>query len=337
MQFTSKQMEEITASTFLVTGGAGFIGSHIAECLLNAGARKVRILDNLSTGRFRNMAHFANHPRFQFTNGDIRDIDTCRDACRGMDYVFHQAAVGSDPRSIQDARTTNNVNVSGFLNMMLVAQAAGVKRFVYASGFPIYGDNNQLYKTEKRVSPYTDNKFINELYADVFARMYGMETIGLRYFNVFGQRHSPHSEYAAVIPQMVRQLMRHESPVLNGMGEYSQDFNYIENVVQANMLAVLTTDPKAINQVYNIAFEERTSIYQLVICLKELLSAFDERIAGVDVMHEPDPVNKEEVVITRKAKELLGYQPRYSLRNGLLQSASWYWTYLPQLELEIKN
>jgi UDP-N-acetylglucosamine 4-epimerase len=284
------------------------------------------------------MAHFANHPRFQFTNGDIRDIDTCRDACRGMDYVFHQAALGSDPRSIQDASTTNNVNVSGFLNMLLVAQAAGVKRFVYASGFPIYGDNNQLYKTEKRVSPYTDNKFINELYAEVFARMYGMETIGLRYFNVFGQRHSPQSEYAAIIPKLVRLLMRHESPVLNGTGEYSHDFNYIENVVQANMLAVLTTDPKAINQVYNIAFEERTSLYQLVICLKELLSAFDERVAAVDVVHEPLPVNKEDdVVITRKAKELLGYQPRYSLRNGLLQSASWYWTYLPQLELEIRN
>ena len=172
----------------------------------------------------------------------------------------------------------------------------------------------------------------------MFAKMYGMETIGLRYFNVFGQRHSPQSEYAAIIPKLVMQLMRHESPALNGDGEYSHDFNFIGNVVQANLLAVLTADAKAINQVYNITFEERTSLYQLAICLKEMLSAFDESIAGVNIMHEPVPVNTEDdVAITQKARELLGYQPHYSLRHGLLQSASWYWTYLPQLKLEIRN
>lgn len=337
MNFTTNQTEKVSASSFLVTGGAGFIGSHIAECLLNAGARKVRVLDNLSTGRFRNMAPFANHPRFEFMKGDIRDVDTCKRAVQGMDYVLHQAALGSDPASVKDARTTNDVNVSGFLNMLLVAQTAGVKRFIYASGFPIYGDNNQVYRTEKKISPYTENKFINELYADVFARLHGMETIGLRYFNVFGQRHDPQSEYAAIIPQFVMQLMRHESPVINGEGEYSHDFNYIENVVQANMLALLTTDPRAINQVYNIAFEERTSLQQLALYLKEFLSAFDEKMAGVEIIHAPAAAkDEEEVAITRKAKELLGYHPRYSLQTGLLQSASWYWAYLPEFALETK-
>jgi UDP-N-acetylglucosamine 4-epimerase len=248
-----------------------------------------------------------------------------------MDYVLHQAALGSDPALTKDAITTNNVNVSGFLNMLLVSQAAGVKRFVYASGFPIYGDNNQVYKTEKRVSPYTENKFVNELYADVFAKIYGLETIGLRYFNVFGQRQSPQSEYAAVIPQFIMQLMRHESPVIDGAGEYSHDFNYIENVVQANILAALTTNANAINQVYNITFEERTSLHQLALYLKEFLSVFDPKIADVEIVHEPAPVDKgDDIAIAEKAKELLGYQPRFSLRNGLLLSASWYWAYLPQ-------
>jgi UDP-N-acetylglucosamine 4-epimerase len=341
MQLSTPQFEKISNSSFLVTGGAGFIGSHIAEFLLNAGARKVRVLDNLSTGHFRNVAPFANHPAFEFMKGDIRDVDTCKAVCQGMDYVFHQAALGSDPESIKDAVTTNDVNVSGFLNMLVVAQAAGVKRFVYASGFPVYGNNNELHTTEEKVATYTDNKFINELHVGVFSKVYRMETIGLRYFNVFGQRQDPQSAYAAVIPKFVMQLINHESPVIKGTEEYSHDFNYIENVVQANIVAVLTTDPRALNQVYNIAFEERTSLHQLATYLKEFLSVFDKRIADVEIMFDPVPANNaDSIAMVEEAKELLGYQPHYSLRNGLLKSVSWYWAYLPQFDLEaqeIKN
>ena len=309
MKFTTKQTDEISASTFLVTGGAGFIGSHTAECLLNAGARKVRILDNLSTGRFRNMAPFANHPRFEFLNGDIGNVDTCIAACKGMDYVFHFAA--SEP--INDAVTASDVSTAGFLNMLAVAQTAGVKRFVYAAG--------------------AEN--INELYADQFAKLYGMETIGLRYANVFGPRQDPQSRYAAVIPEFVMQLMRHEPLVINGAGGYTHAFNYIENVVEANLLAALTRDPEAINQVYVITFEERNSLYQLALYLKEFLSVFDENIDSVEIVHEPVLTDKEEAIAnTGKAKELLGYRCRYTLRTGLLLSASWYWAYLPQFAEE---
>ncbi|THU39349.1 NAD-dependent epimerase/dehydratase family protein [Niastella caeni] len=335
MKLTTKQAAEIFSSSFLVTGGAGFIGSHIAEFLLTAGARKVRVLDNLATGHFRNIAPTANHPRFEFMKGDIRDVDVCKAACKGMDYVFHLAALGAVSGSINDSQTVNNVNTSGFLNMLLVAQEAKVKRFVYASGCPIYGDMNQLPKTGS--APYAANKYVNELYADVFARIYGMETIGLRYFNVFGQRHDPQSEYASVIPKYVMQLIRYESPVINEADGFSYGFNYVENVVDANMLAALTTDPEAVNQVYNIAFEENTSLYQLAGYLKEYLSAFDERIARIEIV---DGVNnngshpQHPVVFAEKAKELLGYQPRYSLQMGLLKSTSWYWAYLPQFEEE---
>jgi UDP-N-acetylglucosamine 4-epimerase len=305
MKLTTKQTDEISASTFLVTGGAGFIGSHTAECLLNAGARKVRILDNLSTGRFRNMAPFANHPRFEFLNGDIGNVDTCLAASNGMDYVLHFAA--SEP--INDTATASDASTTGFLNMLAVAQTAGVKRFVYAAG--------------------AEN--INELYADQFAKLYGMETIGLRYANVFGPRQDPQSRYAAVIPEFVMRLMRHEPLVINGVGEYTHAFNYIENVVDANLLAVLTSDPEAINQVYDITFKERNSLYQLAFYLKEFLSVFDENIAGVEIVHEPVLAHKEEAIAnTEKAKELLGYECRYTLRTGLLLSASWYWAYLPQ-------
>lgn len=335
MQLTTEQTEKISTSSFLVTGGAGFIGSHIAECLLTAGARKVRVLDNLSTGHFRNLAPFANHPRFEFMRGDIRDVSNCKAACQGMDYLIHQAALGSVPRSIKDPVTTNNVNTTGFLNMLVVAHDAGIKRVVYASGSPIYGNYNQAPLTEQSVSPYAVSKYINELYAEVFTRLYGMETIGLRYFNVFGQRHDPQSEYAAVIPQFVMQLIRHEAPVINRTNEYCCDFTYVEDIVQANILAVLTTNPKAVNQVYNLAFEERTSLYQLAGYLKEFLSAFDKNIAGIEITMEDHSMHSQHsATFTEKARELLGYVPRYSLRNGLLKSAGWYWAYLPQFDEE---
>jgi UDP-N-acetylglucosamine/UDP-N-acetylgalactosamine 4-epimerase len=333
MKLTTKQIEEIASSAFLVTGGAGFIGSHIAEYLLNAGARKVRVLDNLSTGHFRNIAPFANHPRFEFIKGDICDIETCKAACRGMDYVLHQAAASAVPGSVEETGATNSVNVSGFLNMLVIAQAAGVRRFVYASGAPIYGDASQ--------KAYSVNKYINELYADVFANLYGMETIGLRYFNVFGQRQDPHSEYAAVIPKIMMQLIRHESPGLNEMEAYARDFIYIEDVVQANMLAVLTTDPKAVNQVYNITNEEIISLHQLAMCLKEFLGLFDESIARVEIVDgvaADDPGKKQQQAQTiARTYELLGFLPSHSLRNGLLKSTSWYWAYLPQFELETRK
>jgi len=308
MQLPTNQSEKIAGSSFLITGGAGFIGSHIAECLLTAGARKVMVLDNFSTGRFRNLAPFANHRRFAYINGDIRNVHTCKKACEGIDYVFHYAAsLPPTEDSIHDDTT------SGFLNMLGVAHDAKVKRFVYASDFFCNG-----------------SKDINELYAAQFADLYGMEIIGLRYSNVFGQRHDPRSGYATVIPDYIMQLMRHQSPVINGAGMYAHDFNYIENVVQANLLAVLCDNAAAVNQVYDITFDERYSLPQLAMCLKELLSAFDERIAAVKLVHEPGPEqNALPETFAEKAKELLGYQPRYSLRQGLLQSISWYYNYLP--------
>jgi UDP-N-acetylglucosamine 4-epimerase len=340
MQLSTEQFEKISTSAFLVTGGAGFIGSHIAEFLLHAGARKVRVLDNLSTGHFRNIAPFINHPRFEFVKGDIREAETCKAACKNMDYVFHEAAIGSVPQSIKDPITTNNVNASGFINMLVAAHDAAVKRFVYASDPTVCGYNDELPRIAKSaakpLSPYTVTKYITELYADVFARLYGMETIGLRYFNVFGQRQDPQSEYAADILKLVMQLLRHESPVINGMAEDSGDFTYVENVVDANILAVVTTDPNAVNQVYNIAIEERTSLLDLAIYLKEFLTAFDERIAGVEIIHRPARIRDMDYtpVSIEKAKKLLAYQPRYSVRNGLIKSAGWYWAYLQQFEAE---
>lgn len=313
MQLTPYQSEKIAASSFLITGGAGFIGSHLAECLLTAGARKVMVLDNFSTGRFRNLAPFANHPRFAYTDGDVRDVHTCKKACEGIDYVFHYAGVSPAAEV-----TIHNDTTSGFLNMLGVAHDAKVKRFVYASNFFYNGSID-----------------LNELYAGQFASLYGMETIGLRYSNVFGPRHDPRSGYALVIPKYILQLMQHQSPVINGTGAYAHDFNYIENVVQANLLAVLTGNATAVNQVYDITFDERYSLPQLALCLKEMLSVFDACIAAVELTYESGP--SSDVLsdpFAHKAKELLEYQPRYSLRQGLLQSISWYWTYLP---LEIVN
>jgi len=339
MQLTPNQAERISTSSFLVTGGAGFIGSHLAEFLLTAGAKKVRILDNMATGHFRNMSPFVNHPKLEYINGDIRDITTCDAACKGIDYVLHHAASGSVPDSINDPLTTNNINATGFLNMLVAAKEAHVKRFIYASSASIFTDNHQTPPKdglpENPASPYAVSKYMNELYAEVFARLHGMETIGLRYSNVFGQRHDPKSEYAAVIPKFVMQLIKHESPIIEADDEYSHDFIYIENVVMANMLAICTTEPKAVNQVYNITFEERTSLNQLARYLRELLSSFDESIASVKISnaftqrHHVHPG-----AYVQKSKKLLGYHPAYSLRTGLLKSVGWYWAYLPRFAEE---
>ncbi len=314
----------------LVTGGAGFIGSNLCEALLNQG-HKVVCLDNFSTGHRKNIDKFLLNDNFSLIEGDIRDLETCRKAVDGIDYVLHEAALGSVPRSINDPITSNEVNVTGFLNLLVAARDAGVKRFIYAASSSTYGDSASLPKVEdvigKPLSPYAITKYVNELYADVFSRTYGMECIGLRYFNVFGRRQDPHGAYAAVIPLFVKKLMQHESPVINGDGEYSRDFTYVENVIQMNLLAISTTNPNAINTVYNTAYGERNTLIQLTGYLKEFLSEFDPEIKDVQIKHGPNRVGDipHSLASIDKAKELLGYQPKYSLRDGLKEAVKWYW------------
>jgi UDP-N-acetylglucosamine 4-epimerase len=314
----------------LVTGGAGFIGSNLCETLLNLG-HKVVCLDNFSTGHRKNIANFLSNENFSLVEGDIRELETCRKAVDGIDYVLHEAALGSVPRSINDPITSNEVNVSGFLNMLVAARDAGVKRFIYAASSSTYGDSASLPKVEdvigKPLSPYAITKYVNELYADVFSKTYGMECIGLRYFNVFGRRQDPHGAYAAVILLFVKQLMQHESPVINGDGDYSRDFTYVENVIQMNLLAISTTNPNAVNTVYNTAFGERNTLIQLTGYLKEFLSEFDPGIKDIEIKHGPNRIGDipHSLASIDKAKRLLDYQPQYSLRDGLKESVKWYW------------
>lgn len=316
----------------LVTGGAGFIGSNLCEHLLAQGYRVV-CLDNFATGKIENLLPLlAQYPdMFKLQVGDIRNLEDCRKAVDGMDYVLHEAALGSVPRSIKDPATTNAVNIGGFLNMLIAARDAKVRRFIYAASSSTYGDSKSLPKVEdvigKPLSPYAITKYVNELYADVFARTYGMECIGLRYFNVFGRRQDPFGAYAAVIPLFVKKLMAHESPVINGDGEYSRDFTYIDNVIQMNMLAMTTENPAAVNQVYNTAYGERTTLNQLVSYLKEFLSEYDAQIQDVEVQHGPNRVGDipHSLACIDKAKELLGYNPQFSMRDGLKAAVKWYW------------
>lgn len=316
----------------LVTGGAGFIGSNLCEHLL-AHDYEVVCLDNFITGKIENLLPLLNqYPvTFKLIVGDIRNISDCQKAVEGVDYVLHEAALGSVPRSVKDPVTTNDVNIGGFLNMLIAARDAGVKRLIYAASSSTYGDSKSLPKVEevigKPLSPCAITKYVNELYADVFARTYHMDCIGLRYFNVFGRRQDPFGVYAAVIPLFVKKLMAHESPVINGDGEYSRDFTYIDNVVQMNMLAMTSTNPEAVNQVYNTAFGERTTLNQLVGYLKEFLSEFDTEIAKVEVVHGPNRVGDipHSLACIDKAKRLLHYNPQYSMRDGLKEAIKWYW------------
>ena len=316
----------------LVTGGAGFIGSNLCEHLL-AHDYEVVCLDNFITGKIEKLLPLLNqYPvTFKLIVGDIRNISDCQKAVEGVDYVLHEAALGSVPRSVKDPVTTNDVNIGGFLNMLIAARDAGVKRLIYAASSSTYGDSKSLPKVEevigKPLSPYAITKYVNELYADVFARTYHMDCIGLRYFNVFGRRQDPFGVYAAVIPLFVKKLMAHESPVINGDGEYSRDFTYIDNVVQMNMLAMTSTNPEAVNQVYNTAFGERTTLNQLVGYLKEFLSEFDTEIAKVEVVHGPNRVGDipHSLACIDKAKRLLHYNPQYSMRDGLKEAIKWYW------------
>lgn len=316
----------------LVTGGAGFIGSNLCESLLQQGYT-VRCLDNFATGKIENLLPLLEQypERFRLIVGDIRKIEDCQKAVAGMEYVLHEAALGSVPRSIKDPITTNDVNIGGFLNMLTASRDTGVKRFVFAASSSTYGDSQSLPKVEdvigKPLSPYAITKYVNELYAEVFARTYGMEFIGLRYFNVFGRRQDPFGAYAAVIPLFVKQLMKHESPVINGDGEYSRDFTYIDNVIQMNLLALTTDNPEAVNQIYNTAFGERTTLNQLVGYLKEFLSEFDINIANLEVIHGSNRVGDipHSLACVDKAKQLLGYNPEYSMREGLKEAVKWYW------------
>nr|WP_315142700.1 SDR family oxidoreductase [uncultured Flavobacterium sp.] len=319
--------------TILITGGAGFIGSNLTEYFLAKGY-KVVVLDNFATGHRHNLAAVAAHPHFKLIEGDIRNSNDCALAVEGVDYVLHQAALGSVPRSIGDPVTTNDVNVSGFLNMLVAARDAKVKRFVYAASSSTYGDSQGLPKVEevigKQLSPYAITKYVNELYAEIFGKTYGLETIGLRYFNVFGRKQDPKGAYAAVIPKFVMQLMQHQSPVINGDGNYSRDFTYIDNVIQMNELAMTTTQPEAINTVFNTAFGDRNTLNDLVGYLKAYLGELDEKIKNIPIEYGPNRAVDipHSLASIDKAQRLLGYAPQFSLQQGLKEAVVWYWEHL---------
>lgn len=318
------------SKTILITGGAGFIGSNLCDYFLSKG-NKVVCLDNFATGHRHNIDYLFANENFQLIEGDIRNSDDCKKAVNGVDYVLHQAALGSVPRSIVDPITSNDVNISGFLNMLVASRDAGVKRFVYAASSSTYGDSESLPKVEniigKPLSPYAITKYVNELYAEIFSKTYGLETIGLRYFNVFGRKQDPNGAYAAVIPKFVLQLLKGESPVINGDGNYSRDFTYIDNVIQMNELAMETQNPEAINTVYNTAFGDRTTLNDLVFYLKEYLSEFDESIKDIQVIHGPNRIGDipHSLASIEKAKQLLNYNPKFSFNQGLKEAVKWYW------------
>jgi UDP-N-acetylglucosamine 4-epimerase len=323
-------MTENNKQAILITGGAGFIGSNLCEYFLSKNY-KVICLDNFATGHRHNLRDFINNENFSLIEGDIRNLETCHQAVQGVDYVLHQAALGSVPRSINDPITTNDVNVSGFLNMLVAARDANIKRFVYAASSSTYGDSVGLPKVEdvigKPLSPYAITKYVNELYAEIFSRTYGLETIGLRYFNVFGRKQDPNGAYAAVIPKFVMQLMQHESPRINGDGNYSRDFTYIDNVIQMNELAMTTENPEAVNTVYNTAYGDRNTLNDLIGYLKTFLAEYDPKIAEVVIEYGPNRAGDipHSLASIDKAKTMLGYEPKFSLQEGLKEAVSWYW------------
>jgi len=322
--------KEFLKTTILVTGGAGFIGSNLCGYFLRKGYNVV-CLDNFATGHRHNIEPFCSNENFILIEGDIRDIEICHKAVKNVDYVLHQAALGSVPRSLKDPITSNEVNVSGFLNMLIASRDAKVKRFVYAASSSTYGDSKGLPKVEdvigKPLSPYAITKYVNELYATIFSSTYGLETIGLRYFNVFGRRQDPNGAYAAVIPLFVKKLMNHESPIINGDGNNSRDFTYIDNVIQMNELAMFTNNPEALNTVYNTAYGDRTSLNDLMALLKEHLSKFDATIATIETIYGDNRAGDipHSLASIDKAKKLLGYNPQFSIDQGLEEAVAWYW------------
>lgn len=321
---------ELKDKKILVTGGAGFIGSNLCEALLEKG-NKVVCLDNFETGKKDNLEKLLKDSNFTLIVGDIRNLRDCSRATEDVDYVLHQAALGSVPRSIKDPITTNDVNVSGFLNMLIASRDNKVKRFVFAASSSTYGDSELMPKVEdaigKPLSPYAITKYVNELYAEIFSKTYGLETIGLRYFNVFGRNQDPNGPYAAVIPKFVSQLIKGESPIINGDGNYSRDFTYIDNVVQANLLSLVTTNKESINTVYNVAYGERNTLNDLMFYIKNYLSKLNPEIKDVNVIYGPyreGDIPHSHASI-EKAKKLLNYNPQFSLENGLKEAVRWYW------------
>ncbi|MFT4544430.1 MAG: UDP-N-acetylglucosamine 4-epimerase [Bacteroidia bacterium] len=315
---------DISKSTFLITGGAGFVGSNIARYLMKYGAGKVKVLDNLSEGKIENIQPFLDEPNFEFIQGDITNSETCRKACEGVDYITHQAALGSVPRSLATPLLTNDANVTGFLNMLTAAKDAEVKRFVYASSSSVYGDSQKLPKVEEHIgdplSPYAASKFVNEVYAGVYALNYGIEVVGLRYFNIFGPNQKPDGPYAAVIPLFMDALLKGESPFINGDGEQSRDFTFVENAVQANIRGMFSQVEGAAGKVYNIAFGERTTVNELYFNLKDLVDS--------DVnptYREPRQGDvKDSLADISKAKAFLGYNPQVDIRTGLGVTLEWF-------------
>ncbi len=329
MQDYKMEDKKLINKKILITGGAGFIGSNLCEYFL-ANGNEVVCLDNFSTGHKHNIEEFINNPNFTLIEGDIRNLSDCQRAVEGVDYVLHEAALGSVPRSLKDPITTNEVNIGGFLNMLVASRDAGVKRLVYAASSSTYGDSEALPKVEevigKPLSPYAITKYVNELYADIFSKAYGLETIGLRYFNVFGRRQDPNGAYAAVIPLFVKKLMNHESPVINGDGMHSRDFTYIDNVIQMNELALLTENKEALNTVYNTAVGERTTLNELVSLLKKYLSEYDPEISKVTIEYGPnrDGDIPHSMASIQKAATLLAYNPLYNFPRGLDMAVRWY-------------
>ncbi len=317
MYKTPYHTEDLSKFQFLITGGAGFIGSNLVKYLLKYGAKKVRVLDNLSNGYIKNIQEFMDHPSFEFMEGDIRNLETCEKAMQDIDYVSHQAALGSVPRSIDNPITTNEVNVSGYLNMLVAQKESDtVKRLVYAASSSTYGDSKALPKVEDNIgnplSPYAVTKLVNELYADVFYKTYASEIIGLRYFNIFGPKQSPNGAYAAVIPLFMQSLKDGNSPTIHGDGGQTRDFTYVENAVQANIRAFFADD-KAINNVYNIAYGDRISLNTLWNDLKT--------ISKIEVSADYGPTRRGDVrdslADISKAKNLLGYHPLFSVKEGM--------------------
>ncbi|MCB0383130.1 MAG: SDR family oxidoreductase [Psychroserpens sp.] len=309
--------EDLSELSFLVTGGGGFIGSNIVEYLLKYGAKKVRVLDDFSNGHRENLLEFHNNPSFELIEGDIRDLNTCKEAMKGIDYVTHQAALGSVPRSINDPATTNAVNISGFLNMMIALKdSSSVKRMIYAASSSTYGDSLELPKVEDRIgkplSPYAVTKYVNELYADVFGKTYNTDVIGLRYFNVFGPKQSPDGAYAAVIPLFMQALKDKSSPKINGDGEQTRDFTFVDNAVQANIKGFFASED-AKNEVFNVACGERISINYLWNSLKDSANSDIEAIYGPPRLGDV----RDSLANISKAEKLLGYKPQFTVREGL--------------------
>ena len=322
------KIDSVKNKQFLVTGGAGFIGSNLVSYLLNNGAKQVRVLDNLSTGNKDNLKEHESNTAFQFILGDITDYETCINACKDIDGVFHNAALGSVSRSMQDPMATNQANVSGFVNVLFAAKNQGVKRVVYASSSSVYGDDKSTEKQEhitgNLLSPYAVSKKTDELYADVFSRSYDMEIIGLRYFNVYGPKQNPNGAYAAVIPIFISNLLKGTTPSIFGDGTTSRDFTFINNVVYANVLAYSTTNPQSVNQVYNVAYGASTSLNQLFDLIKTNLNS--------SLMPEYKPERKGDIKNSlaniNKSKQLLGYEPLVDLETGLKLTIDWYKNYL---------